>query len=62
MIRRWYEVSCDECNSAEHFGGSFDSAKKQAIENGWLIVGRFMFCTVDCKKRHREKVKVLKPT
>lgn len=60
MIRRWYEVSCDECGSAEHFGGSIDSAKKQAMETGWLVVGKFIFCTAACKNRHRNNSKILK--
>lgn len=51
MIRKWYEVSCDRCGSAEHFGGSVESVKKQATEVGWIIVGRLTFCTDACMQR-----------
>lgn len=55
MIRKWYEVSCDSCGSAEHFGGSLESAKKQATEVGWIIVGRLTFCTIECQQRRQGK-------
>lgn len=53
MIRKWYEVSCDSCGSAEHFGGSVESVKKQATEVGWIIVGRLTFCTDACRQRRQ---------
>jgi hypothetical protein len=52
MIRKWYEVSCDTCGCAEHFGGSIASARRQAVGTGWLIIGKNAFCTKDCKDRH----------
>lgn len=57
MIIRWYEVSCDQCGNAEHFRGSKDSAKTQAIKIGWLSVGKFMFCTTTCKTDYKKHSK-----
>lgn len=51
MIRKWYEVSCDRCGCAEHFGGSLESVKRQATEVGWIVVGRLTFCTESCMQR-----------
>jgi len=49
--KKWYEVTCDKCGSAEHFAVGLDW-KSQAKDVGWLISKSGVFCGNECKKEH----------
>ena len=51
-IHRWYEISCDSCGGAEHFGGNQQSAIRQAKEHGWIVTKGKFFCTTECKDNY----------
>jgi hypothetical protein len=37
MVRKYYEISCDTCNCAEHFPIGNGTVQEQAREYGWII-------------------------
>lgn len=50
---KWYEVSCDQCGSGEHFRIGLDW-KIQARETGWIISkGKKAFCSKECWIKYR---------
>ena len=64
MIRRWYEVTCDneECGIAiGHYAGNQYTSLQQAVDDGALIkyIGnkRLIFCCEECYKKYLRDLK-----
>jgi len=48
-IRKWYEISCNECSQADYYQGDTQKhANIQAKKNGWFIEGRRHYCDEEC--------------
>ena len=50
MIKKYYEVACDTCESPDYLQGNLASVKKQAKALGWIITrdGK-VYCDKDCQ-------------
>ena len=59
MIRKYYEIRCDECGCAEHFLADIGiPCETQARAHGWIVTGkRIHFDLDECYKKYMEKEK-----
>lgn len=55
MIRKYYEVSCDECSCA--IGHYTYRPKESAKQHGAILKGSKIFCDRTCEINYNEKLK-----
>ena len=56
MIRKAYEISCDECGSGEPAHGNRRELELMWKAHGWSFVGDKHFCTTECVKKHWKEI------
>jgi hypothetical protein len=54
MIKKWYEISCDECGSVEYLKGTQKIVEETAIDIGWIKKGQKHFCCEKCLKTRND--------
>jgi len=52
-IRKWYQISCNNCGSAEHFPVGWP-IKQQARDQGWVFYKGNHYCNNGCRKQHNQ--------
>ncbi len=57
MIRKYYEISCDNCGCGDYFSGS----KEQSIEHfkdvGWIFKNKKHYCNSNCEDNYEIKIR-----
>jgi len=51
-IKRWYEISCDNCGWAKHYLGNIEISEKNYKEDGGIIKisygEKLHYCCIEC--------------